>query len=298
MAKTSKVIEDTAKECYDYMCTEEGKQTILNRKGLSILSWNPALYSQHVSTCISLFLNNFLQSEEILNKFHDIRKEAESIHMTICLELIKMENDWTDGAVDNSAELDEMTNGDNGGVDGNGIPKSTIVGVAFATSPIWIPLLAAGLAICIGAVGLTIALSPVVLPTMAFLNRNERKKKMIDAAYDNCKASVQRLVCNQLNSTYGAVLQKLIDKLIVDLLSRRMDTLNKMGQQLLELRQEILANRDVLVSLAEQVESLEEEATNLQKCLKEEMMVGEGCEMHNNLFQILYVLIWLVAIVY
>lgn len=56
-----------------------------------------------------------------------------------------------------------------------------------------------------------------------------------------------------------------------------MDTLNKMGQQLLELRQDILANRDVLVSLAVQVESLEEEATNLQKCLKEEMMDREGC---------------------
>lgn len=277
MAKTNKFIEDTAKDCYGYMCTEEGKQTILNRKGLSMLSWNPALYSQHVSTCISLFLNNFLQSEEILNKFHDIRKEAVSIYRKICLELIKMENDWTDGTVDNPAELDELTNDANCGVDEDGIPTSTIVGVAFATSPIWIPLLAAGLAICIGAVGLTIALSPVILPTMAFLNREERKKEIIDAEYENCKASVPRLVRNQLNSTYGAVLEKLIDKLIVDLLSRRMDTLNKMGQQLLELRQEILANQDVLVSLAVQVESLDEEAMNLQKCLKEEMMVGERC---------------------
>ena len=112
---------------------------------------------------------------------------------------------------------------------------------------------------------------------MIFLNQEERKKKIIDAEYDNYKASVQRLVRNQLKSNYGVVLEKLIEKLIVDFLSRRMDTLNKMGQQLLELRQDILANRDVLVSLAVQVESLEEEATNLQKCLKEEMMDREGC---------------------
>lgn len=275
MAKTNKFIEDTAKDCYDYMCTEEGKRTILNRKGLSMLSWNPALYSEHVKTCICLFLDDFLQSEEILNKFHDIRKEALSVYRTIFLELIKMENDWTDGAVDNPAELNEMTNGANGGVDEDGIPTSTIVGVAFATSPIWIPLIAAGLGICVGAVGLTLAISPVLLSTMIFLNRDERKKKIIDDEYENYKASVQRLVRNQLKSTYGVVLEKLLDKLITDLLYRRIDTLNKMGQQLLELRQEIQANRDVLVSLAVQVESLEEEATNLQKCLKEEMMVRE-----------------------
>ena len=127
MAKTKKIIEETTKDCYDYMCTEEGKQTILNRKGMSMLSLNPALYSQHVNTCISLFLNDFLQSEEILNKFQDIRKEAGEIYRKICLQLIKMENDWTDGEIDNPAELDEMTNGDNGGVDGDGIPTSTIV---------------------------------------------------------------------------------------------------------------------------------------------------------------------------
>lgn len=188
MAKTNEIIEDTAKDCYDYMCTEEGKRTILNHKVLSMLSWNPALLSEHVNTCITLFLNNFLQSEEILNKFHDIRNEAVSIYRKICLELIKMENDWTDGAIDNSAELDEMTNDANGGVDEDGIPTSTIVGVAFATSPIWIPLLAAGLAICEGAVGITIVLSPVLLPAMIFLNREERKKKIIDAEYDNYKA--------------------------------------------------------------------------------------------------------------
>lgn len=156
--------------------------------------------------------------------------------------------------------------------DTDAMSKSSIAGAVLATSPIWLPIAAIGIVLGVAFTGLTIAISPLLVPTILILGRDTRKKKVIDEEYNNCLMSIRSLVSNELESTCGAFINKLIDRITLDLLPKRIQSLEKMIQQLLDNRRQILANQEPLCNLSRKVKVIEKCATEFKRHLPDGML--------------------------
>lgn len=93
---------------------------------------------------------------------------------------------------------------------------------------------------------------------------DEKKQAAIDKAYEDCKTSVRRIVCNQLEDKIGFVLTKLIDKVTVDALPRRIEAFEEMINQLSKSRQDIIAKKELQSTLASKIELIREKVQQLQ----------------------------------
>lgn len=248
--KTKDIIQEVAQQCYDYMSTDIGKDKILNPCGqtpIMKVDWQPKLFCEIICFRVNSYAEAVLRSEDVLQKFKDIQIEITSFYERILSDILQMESDWRNDIAD-ELSTDETS-----------VSTAAVVGVVIASSPLWFPLLAAGLGLGLALGGVTIALSPVLIPVLAYLGRDERKKKVIDEEYNNCKKAIRSLVINQL-------LLKVTD----DLLPRRIKLLETMIQQLTESRNEIIANKKVLLNLEAKVKSLESSAKELETYLNDE----------------------------
>uniref|UniRef100_K1QF18 Uncharacterized protein n=1 Tax=Magallana gigas TaxID=29159 RepID=K1QF18_MAGGI len=264
--RIKKVIEDIAQECYDYMSTDEGKDKILNPPGrppIMKVIWQPRQFAMEIHKRVLLYIEHFLKSSEVNEKFVTEKEEIESFYKKVSSELSDMEEGWT---VIRIFEIECLT-------DTNAeMSKASIAGVVLATSPIWLPIAAISIALGVAFTGLTIAIAPVLVPTILILGRDTRKKKVIDEEYNNCLMSIRSLVSNELESTCGAFINKLIDRITLDLLPKRIKSLEKMIQQLLDNRRQILANQEPLCNLSRKVKVIEKSATEFKRRLPNGML--------------------------
>lgn len=246
--RIKKVIEDIAQECYDYMSTDEGKDKILNPPGrppIMEVVWQPRQFAMEIHERVLLYIEHFLKSSEVNEKFVTEEEEIESFYKKLSSELSDLEEDWTvirifekDCLTDTNAEMS----------------KASIAEVVLATSPIWIPIAAIGIAL----------VAPVVIPIFLIMGRDTRKKKVIDEEYNKCRMSIKSHISNELESTCGAFINKLIDRITLDLLPKRIQSLEKMIQQLLDNRRQILANQESLCNLSRKVKVFEKSATEFK----------------------------------
>lgn len=261
--KVKKQIEATAQSCYDYMSSDAGKEEILNPEGkkkVSDKAWNPTKFSKRVKKRVCKYIENLLDSEVVKNEFEQIKVETLAYYKKINNEVLCMESDWTDASpketkVVAKAEVD----------DDDDISTGSVVGVEVATSPIWIPLLAAGVGLVVAFAG--VALSPVLISLNAFLGRDARKKKVIDEEYEKFKSTVRSTITSHLESNTGAVLTKLIDKVTLELLPRQIQRLEEMLRQIKDSRADILAQRCDLLELQSQIRAIEEKTDACMKCV-------------------------------
>lgn len=172
-----------------------------------------------------------------------------------------MEKDWIEVGTDETEFSADTEIAD------TNISTASVVGVVLATSPLWVPLLAAGIGLAVAFVGFSIALSPVALPLLKFLGRDARKRKVIDEEYNKRRESVRSLICNELEVNCGFVMNKLIDKVTKDMLPKRIQALQKMIQQLSKSREEILENQEMLENLSKKLKAMEESVTEIKTCL-------------------------------
>lgn len=246
--RIKKVIEDIAQECYDYMSTDEGKDKILNPPGrppIMEVVWQPRQFAMEIHERVLLYIEHFLKSSEVNEKFVTEKEEIESFYKKLSSELSDLEEDWTvirifekDCLTDTNAEMS----------------KASIARVVLATSPIWIPIAAIGIAL----------VAPLVIPIFLIMGRDTRKKKVIDEEYNKYRMSIRSHISNELESTCGAFINKLIDRITLDLLPKRIQFLEKMIQQLLDNRRQILANQESLCNLSRKVKVIEKSATEFK----------------------------------
>lgn len=264
--RIKKVIEDIAQECYDYMSTDEGKDKILNppnRPPIMEVVWQPRLFAMEIHARVLLYIEHLLKSSEVNEKFVTEKDEIVSFYKKVLSGLSHMEEDWTVVGIF-EVECHADTNAE--------MSKASIVGVVLATSPIWLPIAAVGIALVVAFAGVTIAMTPLLVPAIQFMGRDARKKKVIDEEYNNCRMSIRSLVSNELESTCGAFIDKLIDRITLDLLPKRIQSLEKMIQQLLDNRRQILANQESLGNLSRKVKVIEKSATEFKRYLSHGML--------------------------
>lgn len=246
------------------MSTDLGKDRILNPPDstpIMKVEWQPNIFAEEINTRVMQYVESFLKSSDVEKKFEAMKNDIALFYKIASSDLSEMENDWTE---DDSH--DKHVKAYDHDIDLN-VSTASVVGIVLATSPLWLPILAAGIGLGVALAGVTIALSPVVLPFMKILGRDARKRKIIDEEYNNCRESIRSLICNELESNCGCVINKLLDRVTKDLLPKRMQSLQKMIQQLLKSRTEILENQESLRLLSKKVKDMEESVTELNICL-------------------------------
>lgn len=262
--RIKKEIEGIAQGVYDYMSTDLGKDRILNPSGtppIMEVDWKPKLFVMNIHDRINIHIKNVLKSSDVVQRFEAVKTEIASFYEKVSSDLSDMENGWI------VVEPDKTKVSADTEIDDTNISTASVVGVLLVTSPMWLPLLAAGIGLTVAFVGLTIALSPIAIPFLTFLNRDARKRKIIDEEYNNRRESVRSLICNELEVNCGYVLNRLIDKVAIDMLPKRIQALQKMIQQLSKSRKKILENRELLEYLSKKLKVMEESATELKICL-------------------------------
>lgn len=258
--KVSIYIEATAQTVYDYMSTDIGKEKILNPEGKTPIlevMYVPGLYCNNTKKRICRYVKKFLKEDAVKKGFEEIKDETIAFSEVVGFEIFKMESGWVnDKRNEVQAQVfqpveDEQSSG-------------SFWGWFFATSVIWIPLIAAGFGLFVAFAGVTLALTPVIAPIGAYLGRDARKKKLVDETYDKCKSTVRSTVCNELESNAGVVLLELIDKMTLNSLPRRIQCLHEMICQFQRSRNDILAKRSQLLRLECSIQTMENHVRAIQ----------------------------------
>lgn len=262
--KIKKVIGDKAQECYDYMSTYEGREKILNPEGrLPIMEfdWLRHNFAEIINARVILYVENELKSSDVVQMFETVKNEIALFHEKVSSDISDMEKEWIEVETD-KVKFPVYTD-----IDDTDISLASVAGVVLATSPVWVPVVAAGIAFGIVFAGLGIALGPVAFPTLKFLGRDARKKKIIDEEYNKCHDKIKSVISDAFDSNYGCVINKLIDKVTEDMLPKRINTLHRMIQHLLTSRAQILQNRELLRYLSKKVKAMDESSSELSMCL-------------------------------
>lgn len=247
--KTNKAIEDITETCCKYMESDAGKEKVLNPPGhkpILKVEWHPNVFQDKVKERVSLYVTEYLKSQDVLDRFQKIKDETTTFYRKIALDISEMENCWTKEKTNRVGTLS----------DDNDISTASMIGFVLATSPVWLPLLATG-------IGLTIAISPILFPVIKFLGREKRKNKIIDEEYSKCISSVREFIQSELQSNQGRVINAFIDKVTTDLLFRQIQTLKKMIEQLTKSRSQIIANVNSLEFLARKIEPIDKSVREL-----------------------------------
>ncbi|XP_062577861.1 uncharacterized protein LOC134239723 isoform X2 [Saccostrea cucullata] len=247
-------IEQEAKDSFEYMSSDNGKERILNPKGwdpIMEVTYVPTTLGDDVQARIDHYINERVRSPEVIEEFKNIKDDILEFYKEISFEIEKIENAWT-GTVDVSYSKREISYKEES--------VAPYVAGIIATSPIWFPLLAAGVAIAVASV-------PFAAPIIAFLGRDSRKKKLIDKEYDKCKLTFRSHICNSMESNHGDALNKLISKITDVILQRRIKFIEETIKELSENRERIIANQKKLISLAEKLKSMKDVAEEIKHAL-------------------------------
>lgn len=244
------------------MLTTEGKEKVLNpqgRKPIAKIDWQPNVYTEKVQERVRMYVSEYLQSKDVLQKFRKIKEETSSFYQKVSFDIFDMETDWTESRTNKRPTLSK---------DDSEISTASVVGIVLATSPLWLPLIASG-------VGLTIVASPILFPVIKFLGRDKRKNKLIDEKYSRCLSSIHEIICKGLESNQGNIIYKFVDKATDELLIGRIQSLQKMIIQLTKSRGEIISNVDALTALAKKINPIEKSTTELLDFFTHEVKAAE-----------------------
>lgn len=144
--------------------------------------------------------------------FEIVKKEFVLFYEKVLVVFVDMENDWIEVGIDDIELLVDIEVGDINNL------KVFVVGVVFVIFFFWLLLLVVGIGIVVVFVGFFIVLSLVVILFMKFFGRDVRKRKIIDEEFNNCCNLVRSFICNEFEVNCVGVMNKLIDKVMKDLL--------------------------------------------------------------------------------
>lgn len=70
------------------MLTTEGKEKVLNpqgRKPIAKIDWQPNVYTEKVQERIRMYVSEYLQSKDVLQKFRKIKEETSSFYQKVII---------------------------------------------------------------------------------------------------------------------------------------------------------------------------------------------------------------------
>lgn len=260
LERLSKEIQEIAKKCSDEMSTKEGKEKILNPEGtkaiMKAVKCNAYEVSKIVQERVFQYLKKYLESAEVVKKFTELEGEATSFYEKTSLEIASMEKGWTEPKTTETIQGNDST---------DDMSTASFVGVAIATSPVWLIALAPIIGLGAVVVGILAAISPFALPVWLFKHRDAKKKLLIDEYYKHYQSSIEKLINDELESIHGMLIKTKIAKVTEEWLPNRINFLEKMITQLLNSREQILGNREFISNLVIKLEVINNSAKTLEE---------------------------------
>lgn len=256
LEKTEQTIEDIAKYCYENMSKESEKDKILNprdRTPMMNVTWQPSKFVDEINIRIIEYVNNYLQSERVLQRFEDVKNQIVTFYREVSIDLSAMENQWTN-AIKNESFGEKKSREDDLNLDD--LPL-----------PIKIPVVALSVLGMVGLAVLAILISPVLLTGLLILSRDERKRRIIDEVYNEHQAKVRDEIRQHLKKNCGEPLNDLVENVTNDLLLSRINFLENLITTLSQTRNKILMNINSLEELNKEVEDMKTSAKDIQVAL-------------------------------
>lgn len=256
--KTKSLIEDTAQKCYDYMSTDLGKDRILNPASSTPIMevfWQPLEFAQEVNTRVKRHVDEYLQSEEVLQNFENIKEEIVKFHKSVLSELSAIDNEL-------STLMESKRNAENA--------SKTTPDTDLLPLPIRIPIFVLEVLLSIVLVAASIIVMPISLPVLIYKNRDEEKKTVINEEYNTCRMSIRSKICNHLESSCGKDIKDLIDKSTQDILPKQIQTLErKIKDNSIEYNK-AESNVRLIDKLVKEVQAIENQTQTMQVCLTQD----------------------------
>lgn len=256
--KIDKVIEVIGNECFVYMSSESGKEHILNPKCRTPMMDVPFGFCvEEIKSRINIYIETFLQSPDVLQKFEDIKNEIIDFYNRVSVDLSSLEADWTyvkkhefscdNGIGDHFKKFDELP------------------------LPLKISMLAVSIVITAAAAVCLLLSSPLLGPAVMLMNTDNAKRVVLDRVYNANMASIRSQIQRHLKERCGNALNLLVKKVSKRLLPNRIHFLETMIQQLSNSREEVLANIESISYLASKLEAMRMSAEDLQSTLMDEI---------------------------
>lgn len=242
------------------MTSEEGKEHILNPSGMVPIvkdSWVPLNFDEKVLDRVNWYYGNFLRSRDVQSKFLNIQEELNSYTRKSCSQLSEFESKWL--GLGNSLFKKIFTVRDYSKIKSfvKSVHDNEYTGLE----------LIVGSFLNIGVAATALAFLPISVPIILLLDRESRKKNIIEKEYNKLMSSFRDEIRNHLNSTCGELLKVMVNKVTEEFLPRRIDHLTELVRQLVTFREENRQKRDLFLRLLQQIKAIEESAANIQEDL-------------------------------
>lgn len=258
--KIDKAIEVIVNECFVYMSSESGKEHILNpkcRTPMMDVQWTSGFFVEEIKSRINIYIEAFLQSPDVLQKFEDIRTEIIDFYKRVSVDLSSLEADWA------CVKKHEFSCGKSMADPFKEFNEFPL--------PLQISIIAVSIVITAAVAACLLLLSPVLGPALMLMNTDDAKRKVIDRVYNANTASIRSQIKRHLEERSGNALNLLVEKVSERLLPNRIHFLETMIQQLSNSREEVLANIESISYLASKLEAMRMSAEDLQSTLMDEI---------------------------
>lgn len=242
------------------MSKDSEKEIILNPSDgtpMMEVTWHPTQFANEINIRITEYVNNRLQSEQVLQKFEDVKNEIIKFYREVSTDLSAMENEWTN--VVKTEGFGEYRREEPSDLDD--LPLQ-----------IKIPVVALSVLVMVALAVLGIIASPVLIPTLLIMSRDDRKRTIIEEVYDNYKENIRGEIRKHLQKNCGGPLNDLVENVTKDLLPSRIIFLENMIKTLLQTREKILMDIETLEELKEKVDAMKMSASKIQAALKKFQM--------------------------
>lgn len=233
--KMEKAIDNISQRCHQRMLTD--KENILNPPGECPLSsfMNILTYPRVIHRRVVSFINEFLQSDEVLQEFENIKEDLKSKSQEIARSLCKMENDW----------IENMTS------ETENVPISIdLPDVHYDFS-------------ILDVVRLIFSLTFLINPFS-----EEKREATINTVYGKYISTIKEMLIRHLQSNQGSMFKKIVERVTKEFLSQWINTLENTIKTFQEKRAEILKNQTLLADMKMRVDELQDHAnmiTSMQK---------------------------------
>lgn len=224
-----------------------------DRPRMMSVTWIPDQFVDEINTRIIMYVNDSLQSEQVLRRFEDLKNEIVTFYRDVVSDLSAIENQWT-----NAIKSDGF---------GKKERNEDAIYLSDIPLPIKIPLVALSVLGMIGVAVLAVLVSPVLLVGFLVLGRDERKKQIIDEVYNQHQAKVRDEIRQHLKKNCGNPLNDLVENVTNDLLLTRIKFLENLIKTLSKTRDNILININSLEELKTSVDDMKMSAENIQDVL-------------------------------
>lgn len=244
LERTTKAIKDIEQECQHYMSTEWGENNILNPKGrtpIAEVNWFSNDFRKEIKLRVDLYVESYLQSSAVQDRFANIQKEIISFSKRAELTLFEMENEWINDA--------GFFQGDRS----NTYP-------ALITTATWF----FGTSLIVFGLGYNLLVASACGLVWTAINVGLKTPTEIKNEYESCKKLVCKDLCSHLEKGYGLITEKMIYKVTDCIIHNRIKSLQMLITQTSEKRDRYIANQKSLTNLDMILAKMEKNVTKLQ----------------------------------